>query len=30
MSSLVYFILGTPGSGRRAIVRDLSENGLAA
>ena len=30
MSSLVYFILGTPGSGRRAIVRDLVENGLAA
>lgn len=29
MSSLVYFILGTPGSGRRAIVRDLIENGLA-
>jgi len=28
MSSLVYFILGTPGSGRRAIVRDLIENGL--
>lgn len=26
----VYFILGTPGSGRRAIVRDLIENGLAA
>ena len=25
----VYFILGTPGSGRRAIVRDLIENGLA-
>jgi hypothetical protein len=25
----VYFILGTPGSGRRAIVRDLAENGLA-
>lgn len=24
----VYFILGTPGSGRRAIVRDLIENGL--
>ncbi|MBI2497581.1 MAG: hypothetical protein HYV75_06585 [Opitutae bacterium] len=29
MSSPVYFILGTPGSGRRAIVRDLIENGLA-
>lgn len=29
-SSSVYFILGTPGSGRRAIVRDLVENGLAA
>ncbi len=29
MSSLVYFILGTPGAGRRAIVRDLIENGLA-
>jgi hypothetical protein len=26
----VYFLLGTPGSGRRAIVRDLVENGLAA
>lgn len=25
----VYFIIGTPGSGRRAIVRDLIENGLA-
>ena len=25
----VYFILGTPGSGRREIVRDLIENGLA-
>jgi hypothetical protein len=24
----VYFIIGTPGSGRRAIVRDLIENGL--
>lgn len=30
MSSPVYFIVGTPGSGRRAIVRDLIENGLAA
>ena len=29
MSSLVYFIIGTPGSGRRGIVRDLIENGLA-
>jgi hypothetical protein len=27
-SPLVYFVLGTPGSGRRAIVRDLVENGL--
>jgi hypothetical protein len=27
--SLVYFLLGSPGSGRRAIVRDLIENGLA-
>jgi hypothetical protein len=26
----VYFILGTPGSGRRALVGDLVENGLAA
>jgi hypothetical protein len=26
----VYFVLGTPGSGRRGIVRDLIENGLAA
>jgi hypothetical protein len=25
----VYFILGTPGSGRRGILRDLVENGLA-
>lgn len=25
---LVYFILGTPGSGRREIVRDLIDNGL--
>ncbi len=25
----VYFIFGTPGSGRRALVRDLAENGLA-
>jgi hypothetical protein len=29
-SPSVYLILGTPGSGRRAIVRDLVENGLAA
>jgi hypothetical protein len=29
MSFPVYFILGTPGSGRRALVRDLIENGLA-
>jgi len=28
VSTLVYFIIGTPGSGRRAIVRDLIENGL--
>lgn len=28
MSALVYFVVGTPGSGRRAIVRDLIENGL--
>ena len=27
MSASVYFILGTPGSGRRRIVRDLIENG---
>jgi hypothetical protein len=27
-SSPVYFIIGTPGSGRRAVVRDLIENGL--
>lgn len=26
----VYFILGTPGSGRRGIVRDLIANGLGA
>jgi hypothetical protein len=25
----VYFLLGSPGSGRRALVRDLVENGLA-
>jgi hypothetical protein len=29
VSISVYFILGTPGSGRRGIVRDLIENGLA-
>jgi hypothetical protein len=29
VNSTVYFILGTPGSGRRAIVRDLIENGVA-
>ncbi len=28
MSSSVYFILGTPGSGRRALLRDLIENGV--
>jgi hypothetical protein len=27
-SNPVYFVIGTPGSGRRAIVRDLIENGL--
>ncbi len=26
----VYFILGSPGAGRRALVQDLVENGLAA
>ena len=26
--TLVYFLLGTPGAGRREIVRDLVENGL--
>jgi len=26
----VYFIIGTPGSGRRAIVRDLADNGFTA
>jgi len=25
----VYFVLGTPGTSRRALVRDLAENGLA-
>jgi hypothetical protein len=29
-SPTVYLILGSPGSGRRAIVRDLVENGLTA
>jgi len=28
-SSSVYFVIGSPGSGRRAIMRDLIENGLA-
>ena len=28
MSTSVYFIIGTPGSGRRGIVRDLIANGL--
>lgn len=28
-SSSVYFVIGTPGSGRRALVRDLIENGFA-
>jgi hypothetical protein len=28
MSASVYFIIGTPASGRRGIVRDLIENGL--
>ncbi len=27
---LVYLVLGTPGAGRRAVVRDLIENGLGA
>lgn len=27
-SAAIYFILGTPGSGRRALVLDLIENGL--
>jgi hypothetical protein len=26
--SLVYFVIGSPGSGRRAVVRDLVQNGL--
>lgn len=30
MSTSVYFIVGTPGSGRRGIVRDLIENGFDA
>ena len=29
-SPLLYFVLGTPGSGRRGIVADLALNGLAA
>lgn len=29
-SPLVYLVLGTPGAGRRAIVRDLVENGFEA
>ncbi len=29
-AALVYFVLGTPGSGRRGIVLDLIENGLTA
>jgi hypothetical protein len=29
MSSLVYFILGTPGAGRRVLVADLIGNGFA-
>src|SRR5882762_5255069 len=29
-SPSVYFVIGTPDSGRRAIVRDLVENGLAS
>ena len=29
-STPVYFLIGTPGSGRRGIVRDLIENGLGA
>jgi hypothetical protein len=29
-SPLLYFVLGTPGSGRREIVADLSLNGLVA
>lgn len=28
-SAAIYFILGTPGSGRRSIILDLVENGLA-
>ena len=27
-SPLLYLVLGTPGAGRRAVVRDLAENGL--
>jgi hypothetical protein len=30
MSPLVYLVLGIPGSGRRAILRDLVEDGLPA
>jgi hypothetical protein len=30
VSTSVYFVIGTPGSGRRGIVRDLMANGLAA
>ena len=29
-TALVYFLIGTPGSGRRALVRDLVENGPGA
>jgi len=29
-ASTVYFVLGTPGSGRRGIIADLIENGLTA
>jgi len=30
VSTSVYFIIGTPASGRRGVVRDLIENGLGA
>jgi len=30
VSTSVYFLIGSPGSGRRAVVRDLIENGLGA
>ena len=30
MSASVYFLIGSPGSGRRAVVRDLIANGLGA